>query len=501
MAALGLLIEKADADAQRQRLLRVKAQVQARFDLLLQVLERMPRREFYRTVYLPIIDSHLAYLRECHDRVERASSEDVPFVGEVQAGEEAPRSDELAKLEEAVGEATLLQVAAHEESNGRRGEWPAPDRPPLRILMQALEALRQLKSVTATFAWIHKLVSNAMEAPGTFIRGYPRSIYLAGNPGTGKTTTARHYFDILYGLGANISKTDSETATGGSGNYIGLFEGQSTVKTKTRIFRFYGKVQIVDEAESWAPGPRKGTQAQAGGGGDGNRYAKEAIDEVVRLLLRFEGLTTIVFVGYKAGIDRLLELNEGLTRRLGQPNGIVYPPWDGQDVVDYMYEVGVRLGIPAWAGIEDSCFLRHLQTILLEKRILRFVQDSYNGGLDKQFFLAYDGATKSDRWDEAHGVVHRDLVKHRQNLYQEMWQEIMATVTGNTLAPTFEASDFRPGDLRQGGPTRYPHVGEGMDLDQPPSPSESEERGRRAKKRQRVEEEEEEESSYSPDSD
>jgi hypothetical protein len=86
-----------------------------------------------------------------------------------------------------------------------------------------------------------------------------------------------------------------------AGDLTGEYVGQTTPKTIRQLERALGKVLFIDEAYKLAQGP----------------YGHEAINEIVDAITKpkFAGKLVIILAGYSNDMNRLLQINEGLSSR------------------------------------------------------------------------------------------------------------------------------------------------------------------------------------------
>ena len=125
-----------------------------------------------------------------------------------------------------------------------------------------------------------------------------------GNPGTGKTTVARIFAEILYNLGY-IKNNKLIEVTGK--DLIGEYVGQTSNKTAKVLENALDGVLFIDEAYT--------LMNQAGNNGN---YSQDAISTITKYMTDYEGRITIIFAGYKEEMKEFLELNSGLISRVGE---------------------------------------------------------------------------------------------------------------------------------------------------------------------------------------
>ncbi|KAM0712387.1 hypothetical protein Q7P37_011482 [Cladosporium fusiforme] len=131
----------------------------------------------------------------------------------------------------------------------------------------------------------------------------PFTFLFRGPPGTGKTTTARKMGKVYYDMGFLGT---AEVIECSAKDLIGEYVGQTGPKAQKLIESALGKVLFVDEAYRL--------------GGSGGSFAKEAVDELVDCITkpRFLNKLVIILAGYENEINRMLEVNPGLSSRFSE---------------------------------------------------------------------------------------------------------------------------------------------------------------------------------------
>jgi stage V sporulation protein K len=130
-----------------------------------------------------------------------------------------------------------------------------------------------------------------------------------GNPGTGKTTVARHIarlfkeLDVLKkGHVIEIERAD----------LVGEYIGHTALKTREQIQKAIGGILFIDEAYSLARGGEKD-------------FGKEAIDCLVKAMEDYKDQLILILAGYKKEMEWFLQSNPGLRSRF--PIHINFPDY------------------------------------------------------------------------------------------------------------------------------------------------------------------------------
>lgn len=120
-----------------------------------------------------------------------------------------------------------------------------------------------------------------------------------GNPGTGKTTVASIYANVLKECG--LLKRGHLVITSRS-DLVAGFVGQTALKTKKKIREALGGVLFIDEAYSLI---------QSGQ----TDFGKEAIDTLVDEMTKHNENLVVILAGYKDEMKQLIRKNPGLESR------------------------------------------------------------------------------------------------------------------------------------------------------------------------------------------
>ncbi|WP_442600268.1 AAA family ATPase [Neobacillus sp. D3-1R] len=146
----------------------------------------------------------------------------------------------------------------------------------------------------------------------------------SGNPGTGKTTVANIYAELLKECG--ILKRGHLIITSRA-DFVAGYVGQTAIKTKKKIREALGGVLFIDEAYSLL--------SQTSGD-----FGKEMIDTLVDEMTKHNENLVVVLAGYPNEMEKLLESNPGLRSRFKK--FFHFPDYSIDELVEMMEKYGER---------------------------------------------------------------------------------------------------------------------------------------------------------------
>lgn len=128
------------------------------------------------------------------------------------------------------------------------------------------------------------------------------NVIFKGNPGTGKTTVARNYADLLYNLGYIDNNNLVEIVPT---DLMGEYVGQTRDTTREILNKAKGGVLFIDEAYNL------NTAKEYSGG----TYMREAVVELLKYME--DKKNVVIYAGYKNEMEELLNINPGFKSRIG----------------------------------------------------------------------------------------------------------------------------------------------------------------------------------------
>jgi hypothetical protein len=236
-----------------------------------------------------------------------------------------------------------------------------------------LDALVGLEGVKREVRTLIDLISvgRRREQAGLKAPSPRRHLVFTGSPGTGKTTVARLYGEILASLGVLERGHLVEVARV---DLVGEHIGSTAIRTQEAFDRARGGVLFIDEAYALAPEDA------------GRDFGREAIDTLVKLMEDHREAVVVIVAGYTAEMERFLASNPGVASRFSRT--ITFGDYTAQELLriveaqsaEHEYQLGddtadallkYFTAIPKGAAFGNGRTARQTFEVMVERHAVR----------------------------------------------------------------------------------------------------------------------------------
>ena len=238
---------------------------------------------------------------------------------------------------------------------------------PLEKILQPLDSMIGMKNFKEIVQEIILREKAAFldEQAGMNPEKSPISMVLTGNPGTGKTTVAEKFCEILYNAGLinkkNLIKVEKK-------DLVGKYVGHTEANVKKILEKAEGGVLFIDEAYTLVTG------------GDSD-FGQHVIDGILTAMT--ENKCVIIVAGYPEPMEEFIRSNPGLSSRFRQH--INLENYSSEELFQMFKNLCIKSGFKLEdENITKSILIEHFKTKLFDKNF-------GNGRYVGNFFTAVKG--------------------------------------------------------------------------------------------------------------
>ena len=194
-------------------------------------------------------------------------------------------------------------------------------------MLNKLVGLQEIKEKVEEFENYIKFIKKA-EEQNLQIPNPNLNMIFTGNPGTGKTTVARIIAKILFDIGMLHENKLVEVERK---DLVAGYVGQTASKTAEVIERAMGGVLFIDEAYTLYQENNSGSD-----------FGGEAIATLIKAMEDHKGEFVVIFAGYKREMSKFLNINSGISSRVGYT--FHFPDYTDDEYCEIYYKKMTSLG-------------------------------------------------------------------------------------------------------------------------------------------------------------
>lgn len=263
--------------------------------------------------------------------------------------------------------------------------------------LEKLIGLTELKEEIKTLVSLVKIQQFRREKGLPVVPIQLHSVF-TGNPGTGKTTVAKIYAELLRECGM-LKRGHLIVAS--RADFVAGYVGQTAGKTKKKIREALGGVLFIDEAYSLL--------SQTAGD-----FGKEVVDTLVDEMTKHNENLVVVLAGYPNEMEQLLGSNPGLRSRFKKY--FLFPDYSAKEILAIMEAYAERFQYQLTKAAKKRL------TEMIENRVFkangRFATNLIDEMIQAQALRLVAIENEEELMEKANDLEEEDVVKSLNKLKQ-----------------------------------------------------------------------------------
>jgi replication-associated recombination protein RarA len=206
--------------------------------------------------------------------------------------------------------------------------------------IDSLVGLENVKNRIREFSGWLKVIQKRRQSQKENVEMPSLHMVFTGNPGTGKTTMARLFGELLYESGFLKRGHLVEARTS---DLVAEHVGGTAIKTNTLVDKALDGVLFIDEAYALAEDNRGG-------------FGQEAVETLLSRIEDDRHRFVVILAGYSDKMNRFLNSNPGLTRRFPKENIFHFEDFDHLQLIEILLKLLQEMDLVVEADFQTQLF-------------------------------------------------------------------------------------------------------------------------------------------------
>lgn len=207
--------------------------------------------------------------------------------------------------------------------------------------LKELVGLESVKNDIESLIGLITFQKEEHERIGQAVSNISMHMVFSGNPGTGKTTVARLYGNLLREIGVLKQGQFIETSRA---DLVGKYLGQTAPMVKKMCENAFGGILFIDEAYALCTG-------------DNDDFGQEAVNTLIKEMEDHRDKLVVILAGYSDNMDDFLSSNPGFGSRITKT--LIFQDYNS----DQLWEIFLQCAKADLIEIDASCEGQVRQTL------------------------------------------------------------------------------------------------------------------------------------------